>query len=81
MSDMLDGYIARKSKTESELGSKLDSMADLIFIIVAMIKILPIIYLTKGRVIWLVLIAFIKVFNVIYGYIYYKKSITTYYCK
>ncbi|MGB8454425.1 MAG: CDP-alcohol phosphatidyltransferase family protein [Anaerocolumna sp.] len=30
VSDVLDGYIARKTKTQSELGSRLDSIADLI---------------------------------------------------
>ena len=29
-SDVLDGYLARKLNAESELGSKLDSVADLI---------------------------------------------------
>lgn len=30
LSDALDGYIARKTKTESELGARLDSIADLL---------------------------------------------------
>lgn len=29
-SDILDGYIARKTKTESELGARLDSIADIL---------------------------------------------------
>ena len=29
ISDMLDGFIARKSQTESELGVRLDSVADI----------------------------------------------------
>ena len=35
ISDMLDGYIARKSKNISEIGARLDSVADIIFVIVA----------------------------------------------
>jgi phosphatidylglycerophosphate synthase len=31
LSDVLDGYIARKTNTQSELGARLDSIADLIF--------------------------------------------------
>lgn len=31
--DILDGYIARKTKTESNLGAKLDTVSDLLFFI------------------------------------------------
>ncbi len=41
LSDMIDGTIARKTKSVSEFGSKLDTVADLIFVIVVMIKLLP----------------------------------------
>ncbi len=34
LSDMLDGALARRLKAESELGSKLDSLGDLAFVIV-----------------------------------------------
>ena len=44
---MLDGFIARISKSESELGDRLDSVADIIFVIMAMIKILQMLNLTN----------------------------------
>ena len=75
ISDMLDGFIARKSKSESKIGARLDSIADIIFVIVAMIKILPVLNLSNGIVIWTVIIALIKIINVICSYIYYKKLI------
>ena len=75
ISDMLDGFIARKSKNESELGASLDSVSDIIFVIVAMIKILPILNLTNGIIIWGVAIVFIKIVNVTCSYIYYKKIV------
>ena len=75
ISDMLDGFIARKSKTESKIGARLDSVSDIIFVIVAMIKILPILNLTNGIIMWGIFIVFIKIVNVIYGYIYYKKIV------
>ena len=31
--DILDGYIARKTRTESKFGAKLDTIADLLFFI------------------------------------------------
>lgn len=75
VSDMLDGFIARKSKSESEIGARLDSVADIIFVIAAMIKILPTLNLTKGIIIWIAVIAFIKLVNVIRSYINYKKIV------
>ena len=75
ISDMLDGFIARKSKNESKIGARLDSVSDIIFVIVAMIKILPILNLTNGIIIWGVAIVFIKIVNVTCSYIYYKKIV------
>ena len=37
-SDMIDGTIARKTNSASELGAKIDTAADLLFIIVSLIK-------------------------------------------
>lgn len=45
ISDILDGFVARKLKTVSQLGSKLDSICDLSFYTMMMIKVLP--YLRK----------------------------------
>lgn len=73
VSDMLDGFIARMCKSESEIGARLDSVSDIIFVIVAMIKILPSLNLTNGIIVWVALIAFIKIFNMICGYIHYKE--------
>ena len=75
ISDMLDGFIARKSKNESKLGTRLDSVSDIVFVIVAMIKVLPILNLTNGLIIWIVFIVFIKIVSVTCGYIYYKQIV------
>ncbi len=40
-SDVLDGTIARMTKTTTKLGSKLDSIADLLFYSIMFIKVLP----------------------------------------
>ena len=70
---MLDGFIARINKSESEIGAKLDSVSDIVFAIVATIKILPSLNLTNEIIVWLAFIIFIKIVNVISSYIYYKK--------
>ena len=75
ISDMLDGFISRKSKNESKIGARLDSVSDIIFVIVAMIKTLPILNLTNEIIIWGVAIVFIKIVNVTCSYIYYKKIV------
>ncbi len=41
LSDALDGYIARKTGTTSEFGTKLDSFADLLFYFVMFLKVFP----------------------------------------
>lgn len=39
--DALDGFVARKTKSESSFGAKLDSVSDLVFYAVMLILILP----------------------------------------
>ena len=75
ISDMLDGYIARKSNNTSKIGAVLDSIADIEFVIVAMIKILPVISLSRIIIIWATIIALIKIGNLVCSYIYYKKFV------
>lgn len=38
LTDVVDGWVARKLKTYSELGSKLDSISDILFYLVAVLK-------------------------------------------
>lgn len=41
LSDVIDGFLARKLKIESDIGRKLDSISDLFFYTVMMLKIWP----------------------------------------
>ena len=75
-SDMIDGTIARKTNSISELGAKIDTVADLVFITVSLIKILPIINISKWLWIWGVAIAIIKIVNIILGYACEKQFIS-----
>ena len=43
-SDVLDGWLARKTGTESDFGAKLDSIADLLFCTVMLIRLFPVIW-------------------------------------
>ena len=49
--DMIDGTIARKTGSASTFGSTLDSIADFVFIMACLIKLLPV--LTLSTWLWL----------------------------
>ena len=75
-SDMIDGTIARKTNSASELGSKIDTAADFVFVTVSLIKMLPIISIPQWLWIWGVVIAMIKIGNIIWGYASERQFIT-----
>ncbi len=64
--DIIDGAIARKSKTVSEFGARLDTVADIVFVAVCFVKILPLIHLPVGIWIWITMIATIKIGNILF---------------
>ena len=73
---MVDGTIARKTNSASEFGARLDTIADFIFFVVSFIKLLPVIHISKWILVWIVVIAIIKICNIILGFIYNKKLIS-----
>ena len=75
VSDMIDGTVARKTGTVSELGSKLDSAADFVFVVVCLIKLIPAIHMPIWLIIWMIVIAVIKVINLIRGYVARKEIV------
>lgn len=52
ISDILDGFIARKMNTTSEFGANLDSVADLFFYAVMLIRLLPTLLVKMKPFIW-----------------------------
>lgn len=80
LSDILDGFTARKLKAQSSFGSKLDSIADLVMICVLMFVLLPILKLSFEVIIWIILIASVRISSLAVGYLKYKifSSIHTY---
>jgi len=75
-SDMIDGMIARKTNSTSKFGSQLDTVADFIFVVVSLFKLLPAIYIPKWLWIWGGVIAAIKIGNIIWGYVSKKQFIS-----
>ena len=75
-SDMIDGTIARKTNRTIEFGDKIDTVADLVFLTVSLSKMLPIINIPQWLWIWAVIIAIIKIGNIIWGYVSKKQFIS-----
>ncbi len=76
ISDMIDGAVARKTNTLSEFGSKLDTIADTVFVAVCLIKLLPVLDVPVWLYVWIAVIAFIKAANIAAGYIRQKEFIS-----
>ena len=75
VSDMIDGTVARKTGTVSDLGSRLDTVADFVMVAVCLIKIIPVLDIPVWLLIWIALIALIKAINVISGYVMRRKLV------
>ena len=75
LSDMADGIIARKMNSVSEFGSKFDSIADFVFVVVCLIKILPVIDTPIWLYIWTAVIALIRSLNIMTGYALQKRFV------
>ena len=76
ISDMIDGAVARKTGAVSEFGSRLDTIADIVFVAVCLIKLLPVLHVPVWLYIWIAVIAFIKVANIAVGFAGQKELIS-----
>ena len=67
ISDVLDGYVARKTNTVSSLGGKLDSVADLIMVLVVCLLLCPYVWpgLANEIIVWIVIIGLIRLFSLL----------------
>ena len=63
ISDMLDGYLARKLHAESKAGAVLDSVADICFVVCCAIKLVPVLPIPTWLWIWAGVIVLIKLVN------------------
>ena len=76
LSDMLDGFVARKTNTASRFGARLDTIADFVLVVVCLIKLLPVLRIPAWLYIWIGIIALIKVINIISGFVVQKRFVT-----
>lgn len=75
VSDMIDGWVARKTNTASEFGAKLDTMADIVFVIVCLFKLLPVVDIPTWLYVWISIIVLIKIINIVSGYVVQKQFV------
>lgn len=75
LSDMADGFLARKLHCESKTGALLDSLADLTFVVCCCIKLIPILALPKWLWFWGAAIVLIKFINQISALVMYWKCV------
>lgn len=69
MTDVLDGYFARKWEVTSKLGALLDSIADVIFSVVILVIFIPIIKWQSWMLIFIGVVAVIRCASVLTGMI------------
>lgn len=75
ISDMADGWLARKLKCVTKTGALLDSLADLAFVVCCCWRIIPILNFPKWLWIWGGAIVVIKIINQICALVMYKKFV------
>lgn len=76
ISDMLDGTVARRTGTASEAGARLDTVADLAFAAVCMLRLLPVLRFPLLIVLWAAGIGCLKLINMAAGYLSAKRFIS-----
>ena len=75
ITDIIDGAVARKTDTVSEFGAKLDTAADFVFVVVCLIKLIPILVIPKWLHVWIAVIASVKAINIVSGYVIRKEFV------
>jgi len=71
-SDVLDGIVARKFNLQSSFGEKLDTIADICYVGVTLYKLLPAMQIPMWLWVWLGIIVFIKLANILSGFMLQK---------
>ena len=75
VSDVLDGYVARRTGAETEFGAKLDTAADVVFFAAVLIAMMKAVRFPLWLTVWIIGIAVIKCVNVISGFVLCKRFV------
>lgn len=75
LSDIADGFVARRTKAQSKTGAMLDSVADLLFVGVCLFRFFPVLFLPIWQWIWIALIAALRIGNMAMGRVLHGRMI------
>ena len=75
ISDMVDGMVARRTNNATEFGARLDTAADFVFVVVCLIKLVPVIDIPTWLYVWIGMIALIKGINIVSGIVKQKRFV------
>ena len=73
VSDMLDGFIARKTGSCTAFGAKLDTAADLVFTAACLIRLLPALPLPFWLYLWAAAIAALRLLNLLMSFARHRR--------
>ena len=76
LTDMIDGSIARRTGAVSKFGARLDTISDFVFMFVCVVKLLPVMHIPIWLCGWIVIVALIKISNIVIVFIRRKKLIS-----
>ena len=74
ISDMVDGWLARRLHAESNTGAILDSVSDILFVACCAIRLSPVLVIPTWLWIWAGIIAIIKIVNQVSALAVFKRS-------
>ena len=73
LSDILDGWLARRLHAESKTGAILDSVSDIVFVACCAIRLFPVLEIPVWLCIWAGVIVFIKMVNQVSALAVFKR--------
>lgn len=73
VSDAADGFLARKTRTESDTGARLDSIADVVFLAVCLYRLIPVLNVPRWILIWTGIIAALRLYGMTVGFRRFRK--------
>ena len=69
LTDMIDGAVARRTGAVSSFGARLDTVADLVFLLVCGGRILPLVHIPVWLWGWIVIVALMKMLSIVFCFL------------
>lgn len=76
LSDVLDGLVARGLGKETKLGAQLDTIADIVFALIVIIKVVCAVSFPLWLILWIIGIAVVKCYNIVIGFVMHKRFVS-----